>query len=174
MEQCKVLSFYQEKLFNKKNYGQLLDVTALFWILLLLSLNKFLCYSIYIPCLLGWEVRLREAIFFFKRSKYGHCPNWLNPPLYFGHFPKSKIDSESSFLIKYYIITILIFFPEWFKQHLKILFSQLLEGQSEFLKGQNGEEFNFQSICKHHRSLRREKGGLFAFLAHFLTYKKLK
>ena len=45
----------------------------------------------------------------------------------------------------------------------KYIFSQLLVGQSESLRHQNGVEFNFQSICKHHTSLRREKGGLLTF-----------
>ena len=35
-----------------------------------------------------------------------------------GHFPKSKIESENIFLIKYYIITILNFFLERFGQYL--------------------------------------------------------
>ena len=45
---------------------------------------------------------------------------------------------------------------EWFKQHLNILFSQLLVGQSPNLKHQNWVEFDFQSICNHHISLRRK------------------
>ena len=55
-------------------------------------------------------------------------------------------------------------------QHLKILFSQLLEGQSQTLKGQNGIEFNFQSICKHLISLWRKNGVFFLpFGAFFLS-----
>ena len=27
-----------------------------------------------------WCPVVREAISLKKRSKYGHCPNWLNPP----------------------------------------------------------------------------------------------
>ena len=38
---------------------------------------------------------------------------------WFGHFPRSGVESESSFLIKYYIITVLNFFLERFGQYLK-------------------------------------------------------
>ena len=36
---------------------------------------------------------------------------------WFGHFPRSGVESESSFLIKYYIITVLNFFLERFGQY---------------------------------------------------------
>ena len=57
-------------------------------------------------------------------------------------------------------------------QDRKILFSQLLVGQSHSLKSKNLVELNFQPICKQHGSLWRGKGGILAFLGHFFYLKK--
>ena len=40
-----------------------------------------------------------------------------------------------------------------FKSIFEKIFFQLLEGQSETLKDQNGVEFNFQSTYTHHKTL---------------------
>ena len=36
--------------------------------------------------------KVREPIFKKKQSKYGHCPNWLNPP------PPSNLGSRGALL----------------------------------------------------------------------------
>ena len=89
------------------------------------------------------------------------------------HFQKLKIYSKSCFWTKSLKKCWAFFFFKWYNQDWKILFSQLLVGQSQTLKYQNGVEFDFQSICKHHRSLWREKGVICALLAPFLRHRDL-
>ena len=60
------------------------------------------------------------------------------------------------------------------KKYLEILFSQLLEVQSQALKGQNEVEFNFKSIFNHHISLWRGESLLFGLLAKFVDLLKEK
>ena len=69
----------------------------------------------------------------------GKCPNWKtleseSACFLVGHLVRSKIKSESSFPIKYYIITILNFFLEHFglyltksKNGFPIVFSNLVQ-----------------------------------------------